>query len=57
MLRIFATSGLYRSDKSADYYEGTAIKAIKDTANRFQPKETSVPVNNKPSSNNSGNSK
>ena len=28
MLRIFATSGLFRSSKSADYYECTAIKAL-----------------------------
>lgn len=36
MLRIFATSGLYRPDKSASYYEGTAIKAVRDTTSRFQ---------------------
>lgn len=30
MLRIFATSGLFRPNKSADYYEITAIKAIRD---------------------------
>ena len=30
MLRIFATSGLFRPDKSADYYEHTAIKALKE---------------------------
>lgn len=30
MLRIFATSGLFRQNKSADYYEITAIKAIRD---------------------------
>ena len=29
MLRIFATSGLFRPNKSPDYYEGTAIKAIR----------------------------
>ena len=28
MLRVFATSGLYRPEKSPDYYEGTAIKCI-----------------------------
>lgn len=30
MLRIFATSGLFRPNKSDDYYEITAIKAIRD---------------------------
>lgn len=29
MLRIFATSGLFRPNKSPDYYEGTAIKALR----------------------------
>lgn len=47
MLRIFATSGLFREGKSPDYYEGTAIKAIRDTGTRFQPK-SQVPVNHKP---------
>ena len=53
MLRIFATSGLFRDGKSPDYYEGTAIKAIRDTTSRFQPK-TQAPVNNKPIGNGSG---
>ena len=39
MLRIFATSGLYRANKSADYYECTVIKAIRDTTERFQPNQ------------------
>ena len=30
MLRIFATSGLFRPNKSPDYYEGTAIKALRE---------------------------
>ena len=30
MLRIFATSGLFRPNKSADYYEHTAIKALRE---------------------------
>ena len=47
MIRIFATSGLYREGKSPDYYEGTAIKAIRDTSGRFQPK-AQTPVTNKP---------
>ncbi len=40
MLRIFATSGLYRPNKSPDYYECTAIKAIRDTPriNTYVPK-------------------
>lgn len=38
MLRIFSTSGLYRKEKSPDYYEHTAMKAVKDTAERFQRK-------------------
>lgn len=29
MLHIFATSGLFRPNKSPDYYEGTAIKALR----------------------------
>ena len=53
MLRIFATSGLYRGGKSPSYYEHTAIKAIRDTTNRFVPK-TQAPVNNKPIGNGSG---
>lgn len=39
MLRIFATSGLYRENKSPDYYECTAIKAIQDTENRYSFQE------------------
>ena len=50
MLRIFATSGLFRENKSPDYYEGTAIKAIRDTTSRFQPKEENS-VSNKPLNN------
>ena len=30
MLRVFATSGLFRPNKSADYYEHTAIKALRE---------------------------
>ena len=30
MLRIFATSGLFRPNKSADYYEHTSIKALRE---------------------------
>lgn len=43
MLRIFATSGMYRSGKSPDYYEGTAIKAIKDVNNRFPSENKAKP--------------
>ena len=53
MLRIFATSGLYRENKSPDYYEGTAIKAIRDTSSRFQPKAPTS-AGNKPIGNGSG---
>ena len=45
MLRIFATSGLFRPNKSADYYECTAIKAlrsmpVKSTYTPTIPKKT-----------------
>ncbi len=43
MLRIFATSGLYRPNKSPSYYECTAIKAVRDTTSRFQPQAQSTP--------------
>ena len=49
MLRIFATSGLYRPEKSDGYYEGTAIKAVKDTTSRYSVKPK-VPSNKRPSS-------
>ena len=38
MLRINATSGLYRPEKSPEYYEHTAMKAVRENAERFQPK-------------------
>ena len=38
MTRIFATSGLYRPEKDASYYEHTAIKAAKDTPHYIPPK-------------------
>ena len=38
MTRIFATSGLYRPEKDASYYEHTAIKAAKDTPHYTPPK-------------------
>ena len=53
MTRIFATSGLYRPDKPASYYEYTAIKATKDTPHYTPPKASSAA----PKSANSGNSK
>ena len=44
MLRIFATSGLYRPEKQQSYYEHTAIKAIKTTPCYMPPKaSTSAP--------------
>lgn len=39
MLRVFATSGLYRPEKSPDYYEGTAIKCIQGNTNRYTPRK------------------
>ncbi len=54
MLRIFATSGLYRPDKSDNYYECTVIKAIRDTTSRYQPKTNTPPANKPVSGNNSG---
>ena len=53
MTRIFATSGLFRPDKPASYYEYTAIKAAKDTPHYTPPKVS----NTAPKSANSGNSK
>lgn len=38
MLRVFATSGLYRPEKSQSYYEHTAIKAVKGTPVYTPPK-------------------
>lgn len=42
ILRIFATSGLYRPEKSADYYEGSIIKAIKYNAERYNPPKNTL---------------
>ena len=42
MTRIFATSGLYRSDKPASYYEYTAIKAAKDTPHYTPPRASNA---------------
>ena len=53
MTRIFATSGLYRPDKPASYYEYTAIKAAKDTPHYTPPKAPT----SAPKSSGSGNSK
>ncbi len=52
MLRIFATSGLFRQNKSADYYEGTAVKAIRDTMQRYQPQAQQMQNPTKPINNN-----
>lgn len=38
MLRIFASSGLYRRGKSQNYYECTALKAIETIGERYTPK-------------------
>ncbi len=43
MTRIFATSGLYRPEKDASYYEHTAIKAGKDTPHYTPPKAPAQP--------------
>lgn len=43
MTRIFATSGLYRPEKDASYYEHTAIKAAKDTPHYTPPKAPAQP--------------
>ena len=53
MLRINATSGLYRLDKPASYYEYTAIKAAKDTPHYTPPKAS----NSAPKAASGGNSK
>ena len=53
MLRVFATSGLYRADKPQSYYEHTAIKAVKGTPVYTPPKAS----NNKPSGNGNGSGK
>ena len=42
MARIFATSGLYRPDKPASYYEYTAIKAAKDTPHYTPPRASNA---------------
>lgn len=53
MLRVFATSGLYRSNKSQSYYEHTAIKAVKGTPVYNPPKVS----NNAPKRNGGTNTK
>ena len=53
MTRIFATSGLFRPDKPASYYEYTAIKAAKDTPHYTPPRAS----NSAPKSASCGNSK
>ena len=53
MTRIFATSGLFRPDKPASYYEYTAIKAAKDTPHYTPPRAS----NSAPKATSSGNSK
>lgn len=54
MLRMFAASGLYRPEKSQDYYECTMLKALEGTTDRYNPKPKTEPK--KPvSGNGSGN--
>jgi hypothetical protein len=60
MLRVFATSGLYRPEKSVNYYEHSVMKAIKDTSSRYQPQSESnknPPESKKPSNGSGGNGK
>lgn len=48
MLRMFAASGLYRPEKSQNYYECTLLKALEGTTDRYNPKpktEQKKPVN------------
>ena len=54
MLRIFASSGLFRPDKPQTYYEHTAMKAVKGTTRRFQPNKTPAPVKKPVNSSDSG---
>ena len=55
MLRIFAASGLYRPDKSPEYYEYSALKVLKDQSSYYHPKQSdSKPRQEK---NSEGNSK
>ena len=42
MLRIFATSKLYRLEKSPDYYENIAITATEKNKESIRPKETVI---------------
>ena len=48
MLRINATSGLYRPEKSPEYYEHTALKAVRGNAERFQPKREQARPKSRP---------
>lgn len=55
MLRMFAASGLYRPEKSQDYYECTMLKALEGTTDRYNPKpktEQKKPTNGNGSGNN-----
>ncbi len=54
MLRIFATSGLYRPNKSPDYYECTAIKALKGNTGRISQNQSQPKPIVKPTGNSSG---
>lgn len=42
MLRMFSSSGLFRRNKSPEYYEYTANKAIETTPERYTPKVQSA---------------
>ena len=47
MLRIFASSGLFRPEKSPDYYEYTATKAIESVGERYNASHTFLKETNK----------
>lgn len=37
MIRVFQTSGLFRPEKSPEYYEYTATKAVREITSRYDP--------------------
>lgn len=57
MLRMFSSSGLYRRNKSPEYYEYTANKAIETTPERYTPKVQSAPKKPANGNNSGGNGK
>ena len=57
MLRMFSSSGLFRRNKSPEYYEYTANKAIETTPERYTPKVQSAPKKPASGNNSGGNGK